>query len=111
MYGGHAAATEKRTRPPACPACRTALRTETVEMVLSTNRGYRFPQVVLVWCPECRQSVFVELDHYPKECACDAHLETDLADHGAVPCEQQLVSVVFESCSRCGQVREVSLNH
>ncbi len=111
MYGRHAATTERPVRPPACPTCRSPLRNQTVEMVLSTNRGYRFPHVLLSWCPLCRQSVAVELDHYAKECACAAHLETDLADHGAVPCEQQLVSVVFESCSRCGQVREVYLNH
>ncbi len=111
MYRGHAARTERRTRPPACPACRTPLRTDTLETVLSTNRGYRFPTVLLLWCPACRQSVSVELDHYPRDCDCDAGLETDLADHAAIPCEQQLVSVIFESCKRCGQVREVYLNH
>jgi hypothetical protein len=103
--------TERRVRPLTCPACRTPLRSDTMEMLLSTNRGYRFPQVQLLWCESCRQSESVWLSHYPPECTCDAGLETDLADHAAVPCEQQLVSVIFESCKRCGQVREVYLNH
>jgi hypothetical protein len=107
---GHAAA-EQRSRPLACPACHGALRSQTMEMLLSTNRGYRFPAVAVQWCPACSQTLAVELDHYPEECRCDAHLETDLADHATVPCEQQLVSVIFESCARCGQVREVYLNH
>jgi hypothetical protein len=111
MKVGHAAWIERAARPQTCPACRTQLRTERQEMLLSTNRGYRFPAVAVQWCPQCRQTVAVELDHYPRECRCDAHLETDIADHAGVPCEQQLVSVVFESCSRCGQVREVYLNH
>ncbi|HXA28787.1 MAG TPA: hypothetical protein VN193_08565 [Candidatus Angelobacter sp.] len=107
----HLAATQRRVRPLTCPACRTVLRTDVMEMLLSTNRGYRFPRVELMWCEACAQSVAVELDQYPRECACDAGLETDLADHAAVPCERQLVSVIFESCKRCGQVREVYLNH
>ncbi|HEV7678051.1 MAG TPA: hypothetical protein VGQ42_05750 [Candidatus Dormibacteraeota bacterium] len=107
----HSPATEQRVRPQACPLCRTPMRCDTMEMVLSTNRGYRFPAVDVLWCSACRQAVWVELDHYPKECGCGARLETDLADHAAVPCERQLVSVVFESCARCGQVREVYLNH
>ena len=82
-----------------------------VELLLSTNRGFAFPHVELLWCEACRQSLSVQLDHYPPECSCDAGLETDLADHAEVPCEQQLVSVIFESCKRCGQVREVYLNH
>jgi hypothetical protein len=111
MSTGHAAAADRRTRPLTCPACRAALRSDVVEMLLSTNRGYRFPHVCVLWCTTCAQTVSVELDSYPPDCACDAHLETDLADHAAVPCEQQLVSVIFESCARCGQVREVYLNH
>jgi hypothetical protein len=108
---GHLAAVERRVRPLTCSTCRSALRTDVMEMLLSTNRGYRFPRVELLWCEPCAQSVSVELDQYPKGCACDAGLETDLADHAAVPCERQLVSVVFESCKSCGQVREVYLNH
>ena len=108
---GHLAATERQVRPLACPTCHVPLRSDTLEMLLSTNRGYRFPQVQLQWCEPCSQSVFVELDHYPPECRCDAGLETDLADHASVPCERQLVSVIFESCKSCGQVREVYLNH
>jgi hypothetical protein len=111
MHVGHAAATERPARPLTCLTCHGALRSDTMEMLLSTNRGYRFPAVSVLWCPPCSQTVSVELDHYPPECRCDAHLETDLADHAAIPCEQQLVSVIFESCSRCGQVREVYLNH
>jgi hypothetical protein len=108
---GHAAAAERRVRSLTCPSCHAALRSDVVEMLLSTNRGYRFPRVAVQWCAACAQTVSVELDSYPPECACDAHLETDLADVDAVPCEQQLVSVIFESCARCGQVREVYLNH
>ena len=111
MLPGHAAAAQRRTPPLSCPSCRTSLRSDVVEMLLSTNRGYRFPQVRVLWCPTCAQTESVQLDAYGPECTCDAHLETDLADVNAVPCEQQLVSVIFESCSRCGQVREVYLNH
>ncbi len=111
MFSGHLAAAERRAAPQLCPACRAELRSDVVEMLLSTNRGFRFPRVQLLWCASCRQSVSVQLDTYSPECSCDAGLETDLADHDAVPCEQQLVSVVFESCKRCGQVREVYLNH
>lgn len=111
MNIGHSALQERSTRPLCCLHCHGALRHDVVEMVLSTNRGYRFPRVVLAWCEACRQSVSAELDHYPSDCSCDAGLETDLADHAGIPCEQQLVSVIFESCARCGQVREVYLNH
>ena len=111
MGSGHAALAVRRTRPICCPWCHGGLRAEMVEMVLSTNRGYRFPHVLVLWCASCTQTISVQLDAYPPECDCDAHLETDLADHAAVPCEQQLVSVIFESCARCGQVREVYLNH
>jgi hypothetical protein len=111
MRTGHAATQERRTRPLTCPSCRCAVRSDVIEMLLSTNRGYRFPRVLVLWCESCAQTLSVELDGYPPECSCDAHLETDLADHAAVPCEQQLVSVIFESCARCGQVREVYLNH
>jgi len=108
---GHLAATERRVRPLTCPACSSQLRSDVLELLLSTNRGYRFPSVELLWCEPCRQSIAVQLDHYAPECSCDAGLETDLADHAEVPCERQLVSVIFESCKRCGQVREVYLNH
>ena len=111
MTTGHATLTQRRTRPLCCLICHGALRSDVVEMLLSTNRGYRFPRVSVLWCEACAQTVAVELDTYPAECACDAHLETDLADHASIPCEQQLVSVIFESCARCGQVREVYLNH
>ena len=111
MSFGHAALAERPTRPLCCLLCHGALRHDVVEMLLSTNRGYRFPSVRVLWCDACRQTVAVELDTYPPECSCEAHLETDLADVASVPCEQQLVSVIFESCARCGQVREVYLNH
>jgi len=107
----HTTQIERRLGQLTCPTCHGELRSDVMEMLLSTNRGYRFPHVQLLWCSACRQSVAVQLDDYPPECSCDAGLETDLADHAAVPCEQQLVSVVFESCKRCGQVREVYLNH
>jgi len=111
MFSGHLATLERRARPLTCPTCRSELRSDVMETLLSTNRGYRFPRVQLLWCASCHQAVSVQLDQYPPECTCDAGLETDLADHAAIPCEQQLVSVIFESCKRCGQVREVYLNH
>src|SRR5581483_3717429 len=83
---GHLAATERRVRPLTCPACSSQLRSDVLELLLSTNRGYRFPSVELLWCEPCRQSIAVQLDHYAPECSCDAGLETDLADHAEVPC-------------------------
>ena len=82
-----------------------------MEAVLSTNRGYRFPVLLVQNCPACEQAVAVELAILEPFCDCDAYLETDLADHAPVPQGRQLVSVVFESCSACGQVREAYLNH
>lgn len=111
MRTGHAATQDRRVRPLSCPSCRGTLRYDVVETLLSTNRGYRFPPIGMLWCERCEQTLAVELPDYPPECSCAAHLETDLADHAAIPCKQQLVSVIFESCARCGQVREVYLNH
>jgi hypothetical protein len=82
-----------------------------LEAVLSTNRGYRFPALLVQVCPACDQAVAVELAFLERDCGCDAHLETDLADHAPVPQALQLVSVVLESCAACGQVRDAYLNH
>jgi hypothetical protein len=107
----HITAASRPRRLPACPLCRGPVELSCVEAVLSTNRGYRFPALLVQSCPECEQAIAVELAFVERECDCDAYLETDLADHAPVPQRRQLVSVVFESCSACGQVREVYLNH
>ena len=107
----HAGAAIRSRRLPACPICRGPVEVGAMEAVLSTNRGYRFPMLLVQTCPACDQAVHVELAFLERFCDCDAHLETDLADHAPVPHARQLVSVVLESCAACGQVREAYLNH
>jgi hypothetical protein len=107
----HAGIAGRSRRLPDCPLCRGPVELASMEAVLSTNRGYRFPMLLVQSCPTCEQAVAVELAFLERDCGCDAHLETDLADHAPVPHERQLVSVVFESCAACGQVREAYLNH
>ena len=107
----HITAAHRPRRLPDCPVCRGPVEVSCMEAVLSTNRGYRFPALLVQSCPACEQAVHVELAFLEPECACDAYLETDLADHAPVPQRRQLVSVVFESCAVCGQVREAYLNH
>jgi hypothetical protein len=107
----HAGLAHRSRRLPACPICRGPVELGSIEAVLSTNRGYRFPMLLVQTCAECDQAVAVELAFLERFCDCDAYLETDLADHAPVPQARQLVSVVFESCSACGQVREAYLNH
>ncbi|HEX3606735.1 MAG TPA: hypothetical protein VH134_12490 [Candidatus Dormibacteraeota bacterium] len=107
----HIAVTDRSRRLPDCPLCRGPVEMSSLEAVLSTNRGYRFPMLLVQCCPACDQAVAVELAFLERWCDCDAYLETDLADHAPVPQAHQLVSVVFESCSACGQVREAYLNH
>ena len=107
----HAGAATRSRRLPDCPICRGPVELGSMEAVLSTNRGYRFPMLLVQTCPACDQAVAVELAFPEPFCACAAHLETDLADHAPVPQAQQLVSVVLESCAACGQVREAYLNH
>jgi hypothetical protein len=107
----HIGTADRPRRLPACPHCRGPVELTALEAVLSTNRGYRFPSLLVQSCPACEQAVAVELAFVEADCACDAHLETDLADHAPVPQARQLVSVVFESCAACGQVREAYLNH
>jgi len=102
---------DRPRRLPACPLCRGPVELAAVEAVLSTNRGYRFPALLVQSCPACDQAVAVELAFVEPECGCDSHLETDLADHAPVPQGRQLVSVVLESCAACGQVREAYLIH
>lgn len=82
-----------------------------MQMMVTTNGGLRFPEVLVHWCAACDQAVEVELLGTRGECRCDAHLEADVADVGRVPCARQLVTVVFESCADCGVVRDVLLNH
>jgi hypothetical protein len=107
----HLGIASRSRRPPDCPHCRGPVELTSLEAVLSTNRGFRFPMLLVQTCPACEQAVAVELAFLEPDCGCDAHLETDLADHAPVPCARQLVSVVFESCAACGQVREAYLNH
>ena len=107
----HAGAGIRSRRLPDCPMCRGPVEAGAIEAVLSTNRGYRFPMLLVQTCPACDQAVSVELAFDEAWCDCDAHLETDLADHAPVPQARQLVSVVLESCAACGQVREAYLNH
>ncbi|HEY2704769.1 MAG TPA: hypothetical protein VGL20_13880 [Candidatus Dormibacteraeota bacterium] len=107
----HAGTALRSRRPPDCPLCRGPVEVTSIEAVLSTNRGYRFPMLLVQSCPACDQAVAVELAFLDRFCDCAAHLETDLADHAPVPHARQLVSVVIESCAACGQVREAYLNH
>ncbi|MGH7747405.1 MAG: hypothetical protein ACREQ5_22000 [Candidatus Dormibacteria bacterium] len=107
----HAGVAGRSRHLPACPICRGPVELTSIEAVLSTNRAYRFPMLLVQSCPECEQAVAVELAFLERFCECDAYLETDLADHAPVPHGRQLVSVVIESCAACGQVREAYLNH
>jgi hypothetical protein len=107
----HVGAASRPRLVPDCPLCRGPVELSSIEAVLSTNRGYRFPMLLVQVCPACDQAVSVELAFSERFCDCDAHLETDLADHAPVPQARQLVSVVLESCAACGQVREAYLNH
>ena len=58
----HAGAAIRSRRLPDCPICRGPVEAGAIEAVLSTNRGYRFPMLLVQTCPACDQAVSVELD-------------------------------------------------
>jgi len=96
-----------------CPYCRsTPLRAE-AEMVVFTNRGYRFPRVALTYCLLCEQLLSAELADHEPPCACGSHLESDIAESDTLPLKNphRITDIVFSSCAACGQVQEARVHY
>jgi hypothetical protein len=96
-----------------CPWCGSAPLRATAEMVVFTNRGYRFPEVDLTYCLMCEQLLAAELSHHDPLCGCRSHLESDIAESDTLPLRNphRITDIVFSSCAACGQVQEARVHH
>jgi hypothetical protein len=96
-----------------CPYCRASPVHSIAEMVVFTNRGYRFPQVGITYCLMCEQLLGAHLVGDPPPCACAGHFESDIAESDTLRLRNphRLTDIVFTSCSTCGQVLEARVNY
>ncbi|MHB8507239.1 MAG: hypothetical protein ACYDGR_01140 [Candidatus Dormibacteria bacterium] len=97
-----------------CPYCRATPLNSMAEMVVFTNRGYRFPNVTLTYCLMCEQLLGATLvDDGEPLCRCQSHLEFDIAESDTLPLRnpRRMTDVVFSSCARCGQVQEARIHY
>jgi hypothetical protein len=90
-----------------CPWCRSTPVHSTAEMVVYTNRGYRFPTVALSYCLVCEQLLDARLvESGEPPCRCDSHIESDIAESDTLGLKNphRMTDIVFSSCSTCGKV-------
>jgi hypothetical protein len=90
-----------------CPWCRATPVHAVTDMVVFTNRGYRFPTVRITYCLICEQLLsagLVEGDE--PRCRCDSHIESDIAESDTIGLRNphRLTDIVFSSCSSCGRI-------
>ncbi|HEV3230727.1 MAG TPA: hypothetical protein VG245_00590 [Candidatus Dormibacteraeota bacterium] len=96
-----------------CPYCRSTPLRSTAEMVVFTNRGYRFPNVALTYCLLCEQLLSAHLADDEPLCHCGSHLESDIAESDTLPLRNphRITDIVFSSCAACGQVHEARVHY
>ncbi|MDP9326099.1 MAG: hypothetical protein M3O87_06150 [Candidatus Dormibacteraeota bacterium] len=90
-----------------CPWCRSTPVHSTSEMVVYTNKGYRFPTVGLTYCLICEQLLEAHLlETGEPPCTCDSHIESDIAESDTLPLKNphRITDIVFSSCSTCGKI-------
>ena len=96
-----------------CPYCRATPVHPEAEMVVFTNRGYRFPRVSLTYCLMCSQLLGAHLLDDTPPCTCDGHFESDIAESDTLPLKNRhrMTDIVFTSCATCGKVLEARLHY
>lgn len=90
-----------------CPWCKSTPVHAVTDMVVFTNRGYRFPTVRVTYCLMCEQLLYADLvasDEAP--CRCESHIESDIAESDTIGLKNphRLTDIVFSSCSTCGNI-------
>jgi hypothetical protein len=90
-----------------CPWCKSTPVHSIAEMVVYTNKGYRFPTIGMTYCLICEQLLdarLIETDEPP--CTCDSHIESDIAESDTLGIKNphRITDIVFSSCSTCGQI-------
>ena len=90
-----------------CPWCKSTPVHSIAEMVVYTNKGYRFPAVGMSYCLICEQLLdarLIETDEPP--CTCDSHIESDIAESDTLGIKNphRITDIVFSSCSTCGKI-------
>jgi hypothetical protein len=90
-----------------CPWCKSTPVHSIAEMVVYTNKGYRFPTIGMTYCLICEQLLdarLIETDEPP--CTCDSHIESDIAEADTLGIKNphRITDIVFSSCSTCGQI-------
>ncbi|MDQ6747855.1 MAG: hypothetical protein M3010_07115, partial [Candidatus Dormibacteraeota bacterium] len=96
-----------------CPYCRSTPLHSIAEMVVFTNRGYRFPRVAITYCLVCEQLLGAHLLDEEPPCGCGGHLESDIAESDTLPLKNphRMTDIVFTSCATCGKVLEARLHY
>lgn len=97
-----------------CPWCKATPLHSVAEMVVYTNRGYRFPRVSLTYCLICEQLLdarLIETGEPP--CTCDSHIESDIAESDTIGLRNphRMTDIVFSSCSSCGQILGAQISY
>ena len=90
-----------------CPWCKATPVHSIAEMVVYTNRGYRFPTVGMTYCLICEQLLAAHLiENGEPPCRCESHIESDIAESDTLGLKNphRLTDIVFSSCSTCGKV-------
>lgn len=96
-----------------CPYCRaTPVRSE-AEMVVFTNKGYRFPRVSVTYCLMCSQLLAARLIDAEAPCTCNGHFESDIAESDTLPLKNphRMTDIVFTSCATCGKILEARVHY
>jgi hypothetical protein len=96
-----------------CPYCRSTPVSSIAEMVVFTNRGYRFPRVAITYCLICEQLLGAHLVEGEPPCSCDGHFESDIAESDTLPLKNphRMTDIVFTSCATCGVVLEAGIHY
>lgn len=96
-----------------CPYCKATPVHSDAEMVVFTNRGYRFPRVGLTYCLMCSQLLGARLLDDSPPCTCAGHFESDIAESDTLPLKNphRMTDIVFTSCSTCGKVLEARVHY
>jgi hypothetical protein len=96
-----------------CPYCRSTPVYSVAEMVVFTNRGYRFPQVAITYCLICEQLLAAHLVDAEAPCTCGGRFESDIAESDTLPLRNphRITDIVFTSCATCGKVLEAGIHY
>ena len=96
-----------------CPYCRATPVSSIAEMVVYTNKGYRFPRVAITYCLMCEQLLGAALVDEPSPCGCTGHFESDIAESDTLGLKNphRMTDIVFTSCATCGQVLEARIHY